>query len=155
MEIAKFALDILVIGLLGAGIYFATRLEKQLGALRESRADMERLTKDFANNVGRAEAGIKSLKQVARESGDDLEKLLERAVTMRDELRFVVEHADKSAEKVSALSSQLASQTREAKTAAPPQLQAVATEHSSGAGGPRTRAEKELLHALEKMREQG
>ncbi|MEQ1652228.1 MAG: DUF6468 domain-containing protein, partial [Hyphomicrobium sp.] len=94
MELVKLTLDILIIGLLAAAIYYAVRLERQLAALRASRTDMQRYTQDFSRDVGRAETGIKSLKQVAREAGDDLERLLEQSRVMRDDLRFVIDRAD-------------------------------------------------------------
>lgn len=59
--------------------------------MRASRTEMQRFILDFSATVGRAEAGIKGLKTAARSSGDDLEKLIERAHGLRDELHFLIE----------------------------------------------------------------
>jgi hypothetical protein len=150
MEIVKLLLDVMMIGLLGAGIYFAIRLERQLKALRESRTDMARYTQEFARDVGRAELSIKNLKQISRETGDDLEKLLGQGRAMRDELQFVIDRADTLSAKVSMVP------TRAAVEAIPAALRTVAsttapTNTPTETGAPKSRAERELLQALQKI----
>jgi hypothetical protein len=66
---------------------------------------MERFVRDFNGAVMRAEAGIKALRAAARDSGDDLEKLVEKAIRVRDELHFIVESADGVAERLSTTAS--------------------------------------------------
>lgn len=153
MEIVKLLLDAGIIGLLGAGVYYALRLEKQLKILRLSQAEMGRYMAEFARNIDRAEAGIKALKSTARESGDDLESLVARSQALYDELKFVTDHADSLVEKITALGGQLAGQTRapEPRAERPP-LRAVPTAampEKAVVGEPRTRAERELLQALQ------
>ncbi|NBX74663.1 MAG: hypothetical protein EBQ89_10260 [Alphaproteobacteria bacterium] len=98
--ILRLVLDVaLLVGIIFA-IRYALRVEKQLVAIRNSRADMERFVHDFNATVVRAEAGIRNLKNVARDAGDDLEKLTERAALMRDDLKFVYEQADSMAERI-------------------------------------------------------
>jgi aspartate oxidase len=174
MELIKFLMDIVIIGLLGAGVYYAIKLEKQLKVLRLSQAEMGRYTADFSRNIDRAEAGIKSLKLTAREAGDDLEKLLERGQVMRDELRFVVDHADSLVDKIAKQGAQMAAQSRGVESqrmgeradkqgervdrgAERPVLRAVSetptAEKAVVGGEPRSRAERELLHALKNIQE--
>jgi len=164
MELIKFLMDIVIIGLLGAGVYYAVRLEKQLRVLREGRAEMARYMADFTRNVDRAEAGIKVLKTESRTAGDDLEKLLDRARAMQDELQFVVAHADSLVEKVTKIGSQLTqiTQPRAAQSFTPPGTErpplravapAVVPVPVEPVEAPRTRAERELLHALEQLHE--
>ncbi len=153
MEILKLLLDAGIIGLLGTGVYYALRLEKQLRILRLSQAEMGRYMADFARNIDRAEAGIKALKSTARESGDDLETLVARSQALNDELKFVTDHADSLVEKITALGGQLAGQSRapEPRAERPP-LRAVPTApmpEKAVVGEPRTRAERELLQALQ------
>ena len=156
MDIIKLLLDVVMIGLLGAGVYFALRLEKQLRVLRTSNAEMAKYTAEFARNIDRAEAGIKSLKQTARTSGDDLEKLLDRAATIREELQFVVDYANCQADKIGALGSGLAAQQARAAEKPPavvgiPSLRTVGS--AAETGEPRSRAERELMQALHSMKE--
>lgn len=144
MEIFKLVLDLLIIGLLAAAIYYGVRLERQLATLRASHTDMQRYTQDFARDVSRAEAGIKNLKQVARDSGDDMEKLLEQCRIMGDELRFVIDRADHLAAKIGNAPVRQAAE-------APAPLRSVAPVSSSETPAPKSRAERELLQALQKI----
>ena len=166
MEIVKFILDLCIIAALAVAVRYALRLEKQLRLLRESREEMARYTADFARNVDRAETGIKSLKLMARTSGDDLEQLVERAQALRDELQFVVDHANSIADKITRLGGQLAQQQSKVTESPMPPPPAPAVERPplrAVAGGavvppapePRSRAERELLQALQRMQERG
>src|SRR5277367_2532641 len=93
-EWIRSGLDLVLILFVGIGVVQATRLIRHLAGLRASREDMRRFVHDFNTTVLRAEAGIRNLKQAARESGDDLEKLVEKSSLVRDELQFIVESAD-------------------------------------------------------------
>lgn len=99
-EWIRSSLDIILIFLVGAGLVQATRLIWHLTGLRVGRVEMERFVREFHATVLRAETGIKNLKLAARESGDDLEKLVEKSVMVRDELQFIVESADQLAERL-------------------------------------------------------
>ncbi|MER2519472.1 MAG: DUF6468 domain-containing protein [Bdellovibrionales bacterium] len=97
----RLALDAILIVCVGAGLVQATRLIRYLSNLRENREGMERFIREFNATVSRAETGLKELRYAARESGDDLEKLVEKAVMVRDELQFLVESADQIADRLS------------------------------------------------------
>ncbi|MBV8060670.1 MAG: hypothetical protein JO253_03990, partial [Alphaproteobacteria bacterium] len=73
MEWIRALLDVILIGMVGVGLAQVARLIKHLTGLREGRIEMERFVHEFNATVIRAEAGIKGLKQAARDSGDDLE----------------------------------------------------------------------------------
>ena len=76
---------------------FAVKLSRQINTLRATRLEMEKIIGTFNATVLRCESGIRELKQVARTSGDDLEKLIERGQSLRDELVFISESADQIA----------------------------------------------------------
>lgn len=120
LDIFGLFLDLVLIGLLGIGISYAIKLTRQLADMRASRADMERFVIDFNASVMRAEAGIQGLKNTARSSGDDLEKLIERGHGLRDELLFLTESADQIAARLSTTASRASQNTRPAPSAAPP-----------------------------------
>lgn len=101
MTIVSVLLDLVLIGLLIAGIFYAVKLTRQLADMKASRADMERFVGEFNATVMRAEAGIRGLKNASRESGDDLERLIERGQNLRDELNFLTESADQIANRLS------------------------------------------------------
>jgi len=153
-------IDIAMILVVGAGVVQATRLILQLQDLRASRAQMERFVFDFNSAVTRAETGIKTLKSAARDSGDDLEKLVEKANSVRDELNFIIESADHMAEKLSTAATtakRSQSEGAEAEKApvekrSPPKPTIIAsTAAPKGERVTISRAEQELMQALKKM----
>lgn len=154
-------LDGVLICVVGFGTVQAMRLIAQLKDLRASRAEMDRFVRDFNGAVMRAEAGIKSLRAAARESGDDLEKLVEKATMVRDELNFIVESADNVAERLSVKASSVlhGEQAQSSAKAQPGEKSAAAQPAVNGAAPaaktetpPASRAEKELLQALQKLK---
>jgi hypothetical protein len=153
-----FLLDGALILVVGAGVVQATRLIMQLQDLRASRAEMERFVRDFNGAITRAEAGIKTLKATARDSGDDLEKLVEKANSVRDELNFIIESADSMAERLSAAAS-VAKQSGSASAEKASVEQRVSPKPTiiASASAPKgeratiSRAEQELMQALKKM----
>jgi len=157
-------LDGVLILVVSVGVVQATRLIAQLRDLRAGRVEMERFVRDFNSAVIRAEAGIKSLRSAARDSGDDLEKLVEKAVMVRDELNFIVESADSVAERLSVTASGVLhtettpSQKPKAKSEAAPApfapsepFAAAPTHTPPSRAEPSSRAEKELMQALKKL----
>jgi len=160
VEWIRLALDLILIAIVGAGLMQTARLIKHLMGLQQNRVEMERFVRDFHTTVLRAEAGIKGLKNAARESGDDLEKLVEKAVLVRDELSFIVESADQIAERLSESAStavrpekKVATKSEEtmpphpANETAPP----TKSDETRVTPAPSSRAEKELLQALQKL----
>jgi hypothetical protein len=151
-------LDCVLIGLVAAGLVQSMRLIHQLQGLRQGRNDMERFVREFNATVLRAEAGIKGLRQAARDSGDDLEKLIEKSTLLRDELQFIVESADQIASRLSQNAS-LAMRPAEKPAAKPAETVKTAAPAASPesvmsfkkSDTPASRAEKELMQALEKL----
>ncbi|MDD4615981.1 MAG: DUF6468 domain-containing protein [Alphaproteobacteria bacterium] len=159
-------LDAVLIGVVGVGIVQAVRLVRELRGLRASRVEMEKFVRDFNSAVLRAEEGVRGLRTAARESGDDLEKLVGKANLVRDELTFIMESADSVAERLSAKASKAmhseppAPQEAKPVTRSPaanapqakPRKEAVApiipitTDRTS-----LSRAEQELIQALKKL----
>jgi hypothetical protein len=166
-EWIRAILDLVLIGLVCAGLVQATRLIRHLAGLRQGRIEMERFVYEFNATVIRAEAGIKGLRVAARDSGDDLEKLVEKAYAVRDELQLIVSSADQIAERLSQKATSARVEAKETenkvtenKVAPPkPEIKAAAPQtalaptpaaKSDTATAP-SRAEKELLQALQKL----
>ncbi len=168
-ELISVFLNAAMIALLVIGIGYAVRLSKQLAELRASRAEMGRFVAEFSSTVQRAEAGVRGLKQAAREGGDDLEQLIEKAQSLRDELHFLVESADQIANRLSNAASVAAramlpetpsvAPSKPAATVKPSVAPPVALKPSApvadkkavAMGGSNSMAERELLKALEKL----
>ena len=157
-EWVRALLDLVLILMVGAGLVQVGRLIKHLAGLRQGRIDMERFVRDFNATVMRAENGIKGLRQAARESGDDLEKLVEKGTLVRDDLQFIIESADKIAERLSQSASGILKPEAKAAEARPAQAPAetpvtpmAARKPEAKEAVPGSRAEKELLQALRKL----
>ena len=158
-------LDVVLIAVVGAGVVQAVRLIRQLQDLRAGRAEMERFVKDFNSAVMRAEAGVNALRTAARESGDDLEKLVEKACMVRDELNFIVDSADVLADKLSNKVSQAKRAPQPSSPLAPvePETPSASVERRTANRPVSTpppkaekmssisRAEQELIQALKKL----
>jgi hypothetical protein len=116
------ALDIFVILLLGAGIYYAWRLERMLRALDGNRRDMQKFVADFGSTISRAERGIRELQDTAQDTGMEVDRQMTRAGTLRDELTYLIDAADKIATRLTENSSQVLSRQPEPP---PPAVQEV------------------------------
>ena len=167
MEIISFILDLVLIGLLCAGISFAMKLTMQLKDMRASRAEMERLVLAFNATVTRAETGVQNLKTTARSSGDDLDQLIEKGQKLRDELIFLTESADQIANRLSNTATG-AAKSSAPKAAAPARpaakkapaaqspmpmadISPITQKKKAKPVSPTSAAEQELLRALKKM----
>lgn len=169
MEFLSVLLDVALILLLLTGIRYAIKLSGQLAEMRSSRADMEKFVLEFTSTVGRAEAGVRGLKNAARSCGDDLEKLIEKGQALRDELHFLTESADQMASRLSTAATRAtvkpeasvketpapqASPKMAAKETASAKAQDALEKIQKIAGGslkPTSTAERDLLRALEKL----
>jgi pyruvate/2-oxoglutarate dehydrogenase complex dihydrolipoamide acyltransferase (E2) component len=173
MSALALVLDIVVVVLLVVTIGYAINLNRQLVRLRDSKAELEDLVRGFAEATERAEAGVEGMKRMAGEAGERLQATVDRGQAIRDELQFMVEAADSLASRLEGT----ISHHRPAAQAAPPQPashqapparpapRAPAAEPPSpvaadprrrpadpAAAEARSRAERELMQALEQLR---
>lgn len=126
-------LDIVVIGLLGATLLYALRLQRSLAALRQDRGAMERATAGFDDGARTVEAGLARLRQAADQVADQLN----RAGALRDDLAYLADRGEGLADRLDTL-------VRQGRPlAATPEPSAAAP-----ATAPRSRAERELAQAL-------
>jgi len=149
MVILNLLLDLVLIGLLCAGISYAIKLSRHLADLRAHRAEMEAFVKNFNAAILRAEAGVQALKSTARSCGDDLEGLVEKGRALRDELLFLTESADRTAEKLSAASLR-AAKPAPAKAEQPPPIADKEKGAAPAPASPASAAERDLMRVLGK-----
>lgn len=93
----NIALNVVLVVLMVAGIFYAWRLQAALKGLQKNREDMEKFVTDFTGSITRAEKAIRDLQETARGVGGDVDAQIVRAHGLRDELTFLVEAADKIA----------------------------------------------------------
>ena len=84
-------LDIVVILLLIPTIVYAVILNRRLTALRRSRDELSKVVNSFNEATMRAEAGIPKLKKATTEANQTLKDRVDKAQTLRDDLRGVLD----------------------------------------------------------------
>lgn len=87
-------LDIVMVALLVATIAYAIILNRQIIKLRESRGEMIDLIRGLNDAMVKAETGVRSLKKTASDTGEDLQRTVNQAQALRDELSFMIEAGD-------------------------------------------------------------
>lgn len=142
-------LDSLIVVLLLATIFYCIVLNRRLGRLRNSRTELERATRAFAEAAARADAGIKGLRHTAEESGAGLQQEVKRAQDLREEMQMLVDAAE-------SLAKRLESAAGSARVAAGPQPPSNQTasrpQRPRGDTGAGNRPDRDLLKAIENMR---
>ena len=125
-NVLPMIMDVMVMALLGATIFYAMRLSRQLKLFRESRQGIEALMKDLSGQIDRAEAAVEGLRAGAEKTGRNLQDKMNEARALRDELDVMTESGDslaKRLEKVSERSSSASQSSavpkRETRKAAP------------------------------------
>ena len=143
-------LDSLIVVLLLATIFYCVVLNRRLGRLRNSRTELERATRAFAEAAARADAGIKGLRHTAEESGAGLQQEVKRAQGLREEMHMLVDAAESLAKRLesaagSARAASGAQASSSTQTASRPQRPRA----EAGSGN---RPDRDLLKAIENMR---
>ena len=153
---AVLVVDVLVLAGLAATIFYAVRLNRYFSTLKADQADMQKLVKSLDLAAARAETAVKALRETAVLSGGQLQEQINKGRSLFDELALMIEAGDNLADRLQ----QLAEKSRRAAapTAQSPQVASAQTppvqasgatpEPPAPAGGPRTRAERELAEAI-------
>lgn len=97
-----FYLDVFVAVLLVATITYAVILNRKLGRLRADRTSFEKMLKDFVLATSRAEQGVALLQRTADASAAELDAKRDGAVTLRNDLEFLVARAGEQADRLEA-----------------------------------------------------
>lgn len=105
MDSIGFILDAVMIALLAGTIYMALRLSRSLDAFRATRADIQIVMRDLAENIMRAQQAIDQLGDTSRVSGERLQQLINQGRALSDELQIINEAGDNLAERLEKLAS--------------------------------------------------
>lgn len=105
-NILALLVQVTVAVLLVATIIYAYILNRKLTNLRQDQAQFEQLIRQFTGALGMADSGVHNLRVAAEEAGNGLQKYVDRAQILRDELAYMLESGD-------ALAEQLANQIRD------------------------------------------
>lgn len=96
------AADVIVAFLLLLTIYYAAKLSRRLSALRADKAALRALVQSLTQASQSAEAGIRGLKSVAEESGRELQKKLQDAQSLREDLAYMIDRGGGVADRMEA-----------------------------------------------------
>lgn len=97
MQNLELYFDLVFIVLLIMMIFYSVRLNRQLKIFRDYRSDFKLIMKQFNQSFGKADTSIKGLHDLANGSHKDLNSQIEAAQTLSEELKFMVESADRIA----------------------------------------------------------
>lgn len=103
MSMLEWALQLALLGLLGAAIPFAVRLERGLREIRRDREAMEGSAQGLSEAARMAEAAMVRLRASAELAGRQLAERTAAAEPLRDDLRYLVERAEALADRLEGL----------------------------------------------------
>ncbi len=128
-------LEIILILLLSATLFYALRLERTIGVLRSDRAGLGEVLASIRTALDNADRGIQGLQNMADHTGRALTLEVEKAWQAQEDLRFLLDRLESVASRVEATI-----KTGRASTAAVEELKTAAPAHS--------KAERDLLKVL-------
>jgi septal ring factor EnvC (AmiA/AmiB activator) len=144
-------LDCLLAVLLLLMIGYAFVLNRRLSTLRTDREDLEAFITRFNEATNKANASLQGLRAAADSNAATIKAAADKAQALRDELAFLVERADGSADRLAEERSETTDAAREAsKSGAKPAGRRKADTASEGEAA--SDAERELMNALRRAR---
>ncbi len=96
-------LELVLVGLLGVTLVHAVRLERALRVLRQDRAELGEAIAGFDSSARQAEAGLGRLQSATTESAHVLGRHLEQAASLKDDLAFLIERGEATADRLDGL----------------------------------------------------
>lgn len=94
------ALNFVIIFLLVTAIIYGFILNKRINLIRESSKELSHLFRSFDDTILRAQKGIEDLKRVSGAISEGLQKKIDKAALLMDDLEFMREKATKAADDV-------------------------------------------------------
>ncbi len=162
----QWLLEVALIFLLSATLYFALRLERALGVLKRDRSSLAELVSEFNESTHQAETGIDRLRQAADGAGRQIARQSEAAAALKGDLSFLVERGERLADRLDRLlrnGRTMETEPAPVSVAAPtsPSLSLTSefeddmletAESQPAPGRIRSQAERDLLRALKMVR---
>lgn len=96
------AADLVVALLLVFTIYYTAKLSRRLSVLRADKAALQTLVQTLAQAAASAEAGVSGLKAAAEETGRELERKLQAAQSLREDLAYMIDRGGAVADRMEA-----------------------------------------------------
>jgi hypothetical protein len=96
--ILKLALDVLMLALLGATVFYCVVLSRRIDILRRDATAMQAVVAGFHDVAARAEMGAASLKALAGEGTAELRKRVEEAGVLRADMDALIARGESVAD---------------------------------------------------------
>jgi hypothetical protein len=141
----QWVIEIGLMGLLIATLVHLVRLSRALALLKRDRGPLEDLMSAFAHNTREAQAGIEQLRQTADGAGKRITQQIETAQALRDDLIYMIERAERLADRLDGAVRNSRPLETNARPAPPP---LPVREPEPAPQKVRSQAERDLLQAL-------
>ncbi|WP_169568907.1 DUF6468 domain-containing protein [Sneathiella limimaris] len=142
-------LDLLLILMLGACIGYCVSLSRKLSVMRDAQSELHKVAAEFDRAIVKSKLGIEELRKTSEELGGSLQKEVDEAKGLLEELKLInvssSRIADRLQESVDGVGKKISS------SQAPEAPDAEEADISSDTE-PRTDAERELLQMLTKSK---
>jgi hypothetical protein len=149
----ELIVELVLVAMLAATLFCAMRLERALGVLKRDRAELEELVAGFNTSTRQAEQGVDRLRQATEGAGKQIARQIDAATSLKDDLTFLLERADRAADKLDGLvRSTRPVATETPRTSVPEVPRSSATEPEIADPRIRSQAERDLLKALRMVR---
>lgn len=93
-------LDLIVIFLLVTAIFYGFLLNRKINLIKDSKRELAKLFKSFDDTILKAQQSVDELKHTTDMASNDLQKKIDRAILLIDDLSFVNEKAEKTSTQV-------------------------------------------------------
>ncbi|MDT7952679.1 MAG: DUF6468 domain-containing protein [Acetobacteraceae bacterium] len=145
-----WGLELVLVALLALTLVHAVRLERALRKLRSDRAALGDAIAGFDDSARQAEVGIGRLQSASAETVALLSQRLEQSGSLKDDLAFLIERGETLADRLDNLVRSARPLERAAAANTPPPAAAAASAAAPTSPKLRSKAERELLLALQK-----
>jgi len=161
MDILNVILNVLLVAMLGAVIFFVTRLHNRLEVVRSGKQELESLLQDLVTATNTAQQSLTGLRDRAEDLSETLGKQVKGAENAREELTFLLASSDRSAADLVKLienakqvvtNAPLTSALPKNATAAPAANADTPAATPEPKPDTRRQAEHDLMKAIEKLR---
>lgn len=161
-ELFSLIIDCVVLLFLGATIVYAYKLSKNLQDFKAHRSEFDSVIANLIASIDKAERAIHTLKQTSAQEGGELERLINQAKSLSDELKIINETGESLAGRLEMLAEQSSKITRDKplpkRSAQEPDMPSFMKKPKSDEQEDshlQSQAEKELLSALRSNKKKG
>ncbi len=98
--IIKMFLDVSVAAMLCITIYYCIKLNKKVQLLQDSKSDLAQLITQFDESMQQATVSINDIHRASKKINENIQGKLDKANYLADDLAFMIERANKSADRI-------------------------------------------------------